>query len=290
MKKLFFSFLLLALANTLPAQDLIVTQDGDSINCKITKIKGDNIFFTFNHNNEIRNTLLPKSEVEAYQYGFYKTSAIAGLKAGRNNDFQRFRLAVNGGFSLQTAKIAKDVPADFKDYVRKLKRGAHFGADAAYFFSESLGAGVKYYLFKSSNSIDEIYLEDNDGNRTYGKMSDDVTISFIGPSFFTRTFNYDKTNAFMANLALGYMGYSNNSVLINPMKMTGSTVGVALDLGYDIGLSENLALGFQVSLLTGTLMQYKLNDGTTTQTVKLDQGEYESLNRIDFSVGLRFGK
>lgn len=72
--------------------------------------------------------------------------------------------------------------------------------------------------------------------------------------------------------------------------MTGRTAGLALDFACDIGLSENLALGFQISFLSGMLSEYNRNDARTSETIKLEKGEYESLNRIDFSVGLRFGK
>ena len=92
------------------------------------------------------------------------------------------------------------------------------------------------------------------------------------------------------NLSLGYMGYSNDKVIIDKYKMTGSTMGLSFDIGYDIGLSEKLSLGFQLSFLSGTLFEYDWNDGSTTETIDLEEGEYESLNRIDCSVGLRFGK
>lgn len=288
MKKILIFTLCLLLSNAMFSQDLIVT-DGDSINCKITKVKADNIYFTFKHKNEIRNTLLPLSRVKAYQYDFYKTSEVPEGKVVREEDFQHFRIALNGGYSYQTAKIAENVPADFKDYIKKIKSGYHFGGDITYYFTEPLGFGLKYYLFKSSNSLDDVYLEDNQGNR-HGRMSDDLTITYIGPYFSTRIFNHDKSNAFLMNLSLGYLGYSNNKVLIDNYKMTGSTMGLTFDLGYDIGLAKNLSVGFQLSFLTGTLFKYNWNDGTTTQTVKLEKGEYEGLNRIDFSVGLRFSR
>ena len=211
-------------------------------------------------------------------------------KVIREEDYQHLRIAVNGGYSYQTAKLAESVPADFKDYVRKLKSGYHFGGDITCYFTEPLGVGIKYYLFKSSNSLDNIFIEDDQGNRTQGKMSDDLTITYIGPAFSTRILNHDKSNAFLMNVSLGYMGYSNNKVLIDNYKMTGSTLGLAFDLGYDIGLSKNVSLGFQISMISGTLFNYNWNDGTTKQTIKLEKNEYESLNRIDFSVGLRFSK
>lgn len=90
--------------------------------------------------------------------------------------------------------------------------------------------------------------------------------------------------------SLGYMGYSNNKVIIDKYKMTGSTMGLSYDIGYNIGLSENVSLGFLISFISGTLFEYDWDDGTTKETIKLEKGEYESLSRIDFSVGLRFSK
>ena len=290
MKTILTLSLFLFLTKAVFSQDLIVTDEGDSINCKITKVKAENIYFTFKHKDEIRNTLLPMSKVKEYQFDFYKINEVPTGHVVREGNYQHFRIALNGGYSYQTAKIAENVPADFKDYVKKLKSGYHFGGDITYYFTEPLGVGIKYYLFKSSNSLDNIYIEDGEGNRTQGKMSDDLTITYIGPAFSTRILNHDKSNAFFMNVSLGYMGYSNNKVLIDNYKMTGSTLGLAFDLGYDIGLSKNISVGFQISMISGTLFNYNWNDGTTKQTIKLEKDEYESLNRIDFSVGLRFSK
>lgn len=289
MRNIVIATLLALMANSICAQDLIVTNDGDSINCKITNVKPDNIYFTFKHKDEIRNTLLPKKSVKNYQFEYYQTSEVPKVKSQGYGSYQHFRIALNAGYSYLTAKVAESVPSDFKSYIKGLKSGYHFGGDLAYYFNEPLGVGIKYYIFKSSNRMDNIFVDDLD-DRRYGIMSDDLTISFIGPTFSTRLLNENKNNALLMNLSLGYMGYSNDKVIVDKYKMTGSTLGLSLDIGYDIGLSENLALGFQVSLLTGVLSKYDWNDGTTTQTIKLEKDEYENLNRIDLSIGLRFNK
>lgn len=290
MKNLLISLLLLFMANALFAQDLIVTSEGDSLNCKITKVKAENIYFAFKHKNEIRNTLLPLSSVKVHQYNFYETTEVPKGKVIGYKNYQHFRVALNAGYSYQIGKIADGVPADFKDYIKHLKSGYHFGGDLSYYFNESLGFGLKYYLFKASNSMNNIYLEDIEGNRTYGKMSDDLTITFFGPTFSTRLLNNDKSNALFTNLSFGYLGYSNNKVVIDHYKMTGNTLGLAIDIGYDIGLSENISIGFQASYIMGVLSKYDWHDGTSTQTIELDKGSYESLNRFDLSVGIRFTK
>lgn len=289
MRNIVIATLLALMATSICAQDLIVTNDGDSINCKITKVEPDNIYFTFKYKDEIRNTLLPKKSVKNYQFEYYQTSEVPKVKFQDYGSYQHFRIALNAGYSYLTAKVAESVPSDFKSYIKGLKSGYHFGGDLAYYFNEPLGVGIKYYIFKSSNRMDNIFVDDLD-DRRYGIMSDDLTISFIGPTFSTRLLNENKNNALLMNLSLGYMGYSNDKVIVDKYKMTGSTLGLSLDIGYDIGLSENLALGFQVSLLTGVLSKYDWNDGTTTQTIKLEKDEYENLNRIDLSIGLRFNK
>ena len=290
MRKSLIFAVLFFISNSIFSQDLIVTKQGDSINCKITKVKTDNIYFTFKHKDEIRSTLLPLSSIETHHFDYFQTGEVTKGQVVGYENYQHFRFALNGGFSYRTARVSEAIPSDFRDYTGKLKSGYHFGGDLTYYFTETLGFGFKYYLFKSSNSMDNIYLEDIDGNRIYGKMSDDLTISFIGPTFSTRLLNHNKKNAFLSNVSLGYMGYSNDKVLIDKYKLNGSTLGLSLDISYDIGLSDNLSLGFQISYLKGTLLKYKLNHGSTTETIDLDEGEYESLNRIDFSVGLRFGK
>lgn len=290
MKRITFTALWVILFNVVFSQDLIVTNDGDSINCKITSVKADNIYFTFKHKDEIRNTLLPLTGVKTHRFDYFPNAVVPKNTGGAYSNNLHFRIALNGGYSYQTAKISKSVPDDFKDYVSSLKSGFNIGGDFAYFLSEPVGLGLKYYLFKTSNSLDNIYREDNFGNKTYGRMSDDLTVSFVGPMLTYRFLTKNKKDQFIFNFSTGYMGYTNHKVIIDAFKMTGYTLGAAYDIGYDIELSKNLFLGFQVSYLSGFLARYSISDGKTTETVVLGKNEYEGLSRIDFSIGLRFQK
>lgn len=272
------------------SQDLIVTNKRDSINCKITKIKKDNIYFTFRHKDEIRSTLLPVGEIKYYQLNFFKNSEVPRERVIGNRIYKHFRIALNGGYGYRTNKMSSTIPSDFSEYSKKLKNGFEFGGDLTYYFTEPLGIGLKYSSFKASNSMSNIYIEDSNGNRRYGSMSDNIGISFIGPVFSTRFLNKDKTNAFLMNVALGYMGYKNNYTLIDPYKLTGSTMGMTFDIGYDFKFSSNLILGVQLSAISGVLTGYKLFDGSTTQNIELQKENYEGLNRLELSLGLRFMK
>ena len=290
MKKLLVIFFLVFTTNTIFSQDLIVTNEGDSINCKITKVKIDNVYFTFKYKNEFRSTLLPVVKIKTHKFNYYAISEVPKSKIVGVDKYNHFRLAISGGYGYRIGAISDDTPSDFKEYTKELKKGYNYSGDLTYFFTKYMGFGLKYNFFNATNSMDNIYVESMDGNRRYGKMSDDISITFIGPTFTTRIIKANKNDALIMNVGVGYMGYENNMVLIDKYKISGSSVGLTFDIGYDIELSSNLALGFQLSIITGNLFQYELDDGLTKKTIKLEEGKYESLNRIDLSVGLRFGK
>ena len=204
----------------------------------------------------------------------------------------KFRAAINGGYSFGTAIPSENILLDYsnyKDYYRNLKSGYHFGGEATYFFSDAFGVGLKGYIHKSSNKLDNI-TDTTGGTTRYGSMSDNITTSYVGPTFSTRFLNQDNTRAILLDVSLGYMGYYNNAVRIDSYKIKGQSLGISLSAGYDMEIAKNLILGFQLSYLMGTLSQYDINDGATTKTITLDKEEHESLNRLDFSVGLRFTK
>ena len=92
--KLLFSITLVWFVNsftTLFAQDLILTNQGDSINCKITKVKTDNIYFTFKHKDEFRSTLLPLADIVTHQFNFYQTGEVKEEYIVGYENYQHFR-------------------------------------------------------------------------------------------------------------------------------------------------------------------------------------------------------
>jgi hypothetical protein len=279
--------IIMAIYSMVYSQDLIVTQQGDSINCRVTKIESEFIHFTYNHSGEIRNTLLRDTQIKHLEYGYFEVSEVSQEEVFKTLT-DRFRFAAHGGFSYTLASVADDVPSDFKDYVRQMKTGYHFGADATYFITESYGLGLKYSLFKSKNSLDNIYAVGPNGQTRYGIMSDNLSISFFGPSLVNRSSNHDRSRTFIAGLAIGYMSYLDKKVIIDPFTVTGSTLGLSFEGGYDIKLKGNSGIGFQISYISGLLSEFIIDDGKTKETMKFPKGQFESLHRIDFSIGYRF--
>ncbi|MGV3539725.1 MAG: hypothetical protein ACO1OQ_07940 [Rufibacter sp.] len=289
MKKLLLLFFLTLAGRGLFAQDLILTQEGDSINCKINKVAKDRVHFTFVHDGEVRKTLLMRSQIKLFQHNYYSTSAIpegAGLLDPEV--FPKIRLGLTGGYSYRTAPVPDGVNGPLEEYITGLKSGYHLNADAAYYFSEQFGLGFRYSYSNAKNEIDGVTITRPDGSQATGKMSDDITVSFVGPYFSSRLLNENKLNAFVFSLGLGYMGYTSDSRLVDPYSVRASTVGFVVDVGYDMTISKNLALGFQLAMVTGTLSELEITRGGVRNTVTLAQDEQENLSRIDLSVGLRF--
>lgn len=277
-------------SHLLQAQDIIVTNEGDTLNCKITKVKKDYIYFVFKHKEDIRRTLVPVSSVSYHQVDFFPTSELGDVKVNFKEDYPHLRFGINGGYSYLTAKIDESIPHDFTEYMNDLKSGFHIGADLTYYFNEPLGFGLKLNSFRTSNQVDNIYISDVYGARRYGKLEDNISVLYVAPVFSTRFFNHKKTNAFLMNISMGYLGYKNNATVVDSYNMEGSTIGLSLDLAYDVGISDNLALSFQLSFLGGSLTEYDVYARGQKEHVVAEKGEYESLSRVDLSIGFSFRK
>lgn len=168
-----------------------------------------------------------------------------------------------------------------------MKTGFQFGGELIYNFGKRYGLGFKSQWFKSSNSMNNVYVTDINGARRYGNLSDDLTISYYALSFTSRLVNTDSPDMFYTNMSIGYVNYKNNKVIVDRYTFSGETLGLTLGLGYEKRLSKAYGLMFNLSYFSGFLSSFKINDGTTTITVEMED-EYESLHRLDFSVGVKF--
>ena len=297
MKRTLSFLIFIIICITTYSQDLIVTNENDSINCKITKIKRETAFFTFQTNDDFIRTMLPLSKINTYQYNYFPESEAPaninidniGLPNLDSKDFPYLNISVIGGYSYLIGEISDDLSSELKDYIKELKSGYNFGADISYYFAESYGAGIKYNIFKTSNSIDGFF-EDENGNQIPGTFSESITTSYIGPSFSARIMDKKRKNVFYGDFSFGSVIYVNHATIPDDCKISGNTLGLSIGIGYNFNISKNFYLGIKASFLTATLKSYKINDGTSTEKVKLESGEYENLGRLDMSISLSFLK
>lgn len=290
MRKITFTIFILFIVNASTfGQDLIVTTDNDSINCRIAKVSSDFIYFSILSEGEINNTLMPSENILVYTYAFFKESSVPPSSSPVDSNYPHFSVGINGGFSYMTAKISDQVPDDYADYIKDLKSGYHISAEASFFLSKIYGLGIYYSNFRTSNST-SITLEDDNGNLIHGELADRISVNYIGPIFTTRFLNKGNDGGFLLSLSLGYTGYKNNATYIENFDLTGNTVGFRFGMNYDIQIAESLLFSIGFSYTGGSLSKLNIKAPGLSQTIELEKGQYESVSHIDLSIGFKFVK
>lgn len=283
---------ILLIFGSLRAQDLIVTKTGDSLNCKITKTTKDYIHFVFKYNDEIRSTLLSTNQITTYQKNYFPVSELP-VNYARKYSSPHFRIAIDGGWQYRTAKIASGMDAEWREHYKKMKSGFHYDIQVAYFFWNNQGIELLFSRQLFEHSLGEGYLTDPQGNFVgSGELKEKVAFNYIGANYLIRLFDSNKKNCWLFSVGFGYMSYNDRLLFNNNeyTKITAATLGSNMTIGYDIGLSENLGIGFKISFMGGTFRKYKQTiDGTTTNETMPDETS-EGLGTIKLSVGLRFNK
>ena len=269
---IFMGIIISSFAEMAHAQDLIITYDDAELNCQITRIRDGNVYFILNN----RNRVLPLEDVEYYEFDYFSNT-----RGNTQTYFEdealasKIRIALNGGWGYRPAKIGKNVPPELVSYMKELRNGYNLGLNVTYYFSEKIGTGIKFNYFGSKNEITiPRPLPLTMGLAGYYEQ-DDISIYFIGPTFGTRLLNQNRRNGFIFNVGLGYLGYYDKGIVnYQRLIIKNGTLGVAWDVGYDIGLSDDFALGIQLSFISGYLTSFKISDGWYTEKVKLEKDDY----------------
>ncbi|MDR0566747.1 MAG: hypothetical protein LBG47_06900 [Prevotellaceae bacterium] len=207
--------------------------------------------------------------------------------------FPHFRLAADGGWQYRTAKVSSELDAEWREHYKKMKSGFHYGVQAAYFFTEYMGAELMFSQQLFGRTLGYGALNDRNGNYIgSGTLSDKIAFSYIGANYMLRLFDFQKKNCWVFAIGFGYMGYTDRlfSNDAESIKITASTLGSNLSVGYDIGLSKEFALGFKVSLMGGTFKNYKQTINGTTTSETMPDKILEGLGTVQLSVGLRLNK
>jgi len=281
----FISFLLLFYAQSIEAQDLIVTRQNDSIDCKISIVKADVISFSiFTEAGKKLYTQLPVDQVNYYKRKYY--TKLNGPDPGK--EFQQLAVSLQGGYSIRTAEVPSGFTPAVEDYLNSMRKGTHLSAELIYYFSDKHGFGFKYSRFRKGGSLDDARLPDGFGGTIISDLSDDVSISFAGPIYSARVLNASGRNFLLMNIGIGYMKYVDEGSFVIPVKLNGDTFGLAYDLGYNIGITNRLSLGLQASLYVGVITEYYVTSDGETDYLKLEKEQYEGLGRLDLSARLSY--
>ncbi len=210
-------------------------------------------------------------------------------RALSNVYFPRLRFGIHGGYSYMNGKVNPNIPDELNGYIKDAKSGLNLGADAAFFIKKGFGIGLKYHLFRTSAEKKNVPLVDENENSVTGNISDKISVNYITPTIYLRVMA-QKKHVLYLNLSIGYMYYKNKFQVIDKYTMTGKDVAFMEEIGYDYRINRNLAIGIQVSHFSGNLIEYKINDGNSTQTFNTADNNISGVDAGHFSlsVGMRY--
>ena len=259
------------------AQDLLVVQ-GDSLNCKITREDSNYVYFVFKQDNEVRKTLVEKSKIMTIQKNFYAQPELPEQEIKNvlsNEKYHPWLIGISLGGGYRTARAASNVPSN---YINKLRLGFVGVADIDYYFNDYFGCGLKASISYVSASFPQ-----------YSISSENIRTFFVGPVFACRYLSSTKMNTFFANMALGYTAYRDKASSTETFQtITANTFGMVFDIGYDIGISKNLAIGLQLSSFISSFKNATITTPSGSVDASLPDGSVENISRIDFTIGLKF--
>lgn len=199
----------------------------------------------------------------------------------------RIRIAAQGGWFYRFGKVDESLNQDARNFYNKMKKGREYGADATFYLNSGYGIGVKYSKGSASNSIYGTVTY-SDGTSESGTISDNIDLTFIGLYGSASTARLGSKHIFFVNYGIGYLGYYERSLMLDEAIMKGTVIATYAGLGYDYLINDHLALGAEISLITGTLRTVNQTNNGQTQTYVLDSDEAVNVSRISADIGIRF--
>ena len=271
----------------LNAQDLIVTTKGDSLKCKIENFTVDSLYFNFTNSDGVEfNTHIPRNQVSSYMRNYYTKKQSSVRNHFALEDLNNVMISINGGLGYRVGEVDPRLPSNMEDYMEGLRTGPILGVDALIFFGYTSGIRLKYSRFFSYNSMYNATVTTVNGNTFHGDVSDNISISYFGPSYATRLLSANAKHVLTGSFGFGYLAYNDDGELGDDIIIKGKTLGLSMDIGYALTVAENLAIGIQTSILRGVLRTYDVEYRGQNETIELEEDYYENLGRIDISLRL----
>ncbi|MEM7298443.1 MAG: hypothetical protein AAF391_09285 [Bacteroidota bacterium] len=288
MKLILIFLILLVGCYTAKSQDTIITNQGDTIECKITRVADDFIHFSVFDKSGVLllRSRLPLSQVKSYN----RTTLDSGdenpiLEQKKEElgilptiyDPPKFRLAVNTGFTYQFAGY-EGLPDTYRSQVQTLW---NIGSDLSYFPSDEFGFGIKFNRIFTRAEQD--FVPPVSTIFGFSSLRDErIRFTYVGVSAFYRRTIYDDQymHYYISGGSIHYRtDFEGDGV---PFFQDGSTFGLSLGVVYDFIFGKSIGAGLGIELTIARLNEFN-NNGTQVDA------DF-NLSRIDLTFGLRFLK
>jgi hypothetical protein len=288
MRIIIISLIFLIISVFAYSQDKIITQRGDTLNCKITKVLDDYIYYSIEENKENRRSIIPMSDVQYYVMASdNKSDKESGKKEKKDFNAANLQLGVNYGGAYRTGKI--NGYEGFEEHYKKMKWGTYFCGSLTYYFNDINGAGLKYSRLSSKHEGAGETL-DTIGSMRRGNITDKVKISFMGIYYSLRFVK--EAHCIFFNPGVGKVYYKNDfsfksaeDTYSENVYFSGSALGFCVDLGYDYRFTDYLSVGVKASYYIANIRNMK-HSGKSMLPRELVPPS-ENIQNLNISLGVK---
>ena len=295
---LLIAFILAGVVTCTSAQDRIITLNNDTIECRINRVTRSNIHFDVNTNGVITSGTIPLAGIISYSINPSGTGNRK-TKPAVNGSFPRLRVALGGGagYLFSSSEKAEASMVDWglseesaEAYYKDLRTGFYGSGDIAWMFTPVIGAGIRYKFFDTSANTEGFFDPQDEFYLIYATYSERIYVNFAGVSvLYSEPLGARERLRVNCSLSAGLALYRNEAELFQGNFLaTGNSFGMDGAVGLEYHITPAVAVGAELSSFFSQLRKFEITDGSTTETLELEDDDIENLSRVELSLGIRF--
>lgn len=282
----------------LEGQDRIITYRNDTIDCRITRITRNMIWFDTSVRGVETTGRIPVNDI----YSYYLLPSETGAQESPVNGWAAagtLRISLSGGLGYLTSGTEKAeeamtglgvTPDNAKAYYKDLKTGWYGSADASWLFSQKYGIGLKYKFFNTDAATEGYFNPGDPFNIYYTTCTENIYVSY-GGVLLSYSEPLGRLNLFSiySSVSAGITFYRNETeVFSEAVLITGRALGLDGTFGLEYRITPLISAGAELSAFTSSLRSITFTNGESEHSQELEEENYENLSRIELSIGLRF--
>lgn len=284
----------------LRAQDLVVTQEGDSLHCRITNVWSDQLSLNRLVNGKLVPLQLAMTQVKSYRFNYFKPTGAEQavlLQEPEQPKPPRWSIGLSGGYVYRLASYPDGIEESARMHVRRLKHGHHIDADLTMFFGKRRtgGMGLSVSRSVSNASSSGVVLDDGYGSKIrFSTMDERVTITNVGLFGCSRMMN-DK-HMMLVRYGVGISSYVDEADMGSAYLYAYKNFVPELfgEFGYSYRVGKHMSVGGKLALMRGVVKELWVtsdrNRDSNTRYVgnELSKEQWEGLGRLKLGFEMRF--
>ncbi len=268
-KHLLVLIVLGTLGLSMNAQDLLITTSGDSIACKIVKIKPDKVDYKYLQGSDAFENSIPLGDVKFYKLNYYSRKDVQhNVTSAVSNPI---RFAINAGYLY---RFGED---ELEDEMKKgivLQTEFHVFSNIKNPMDENTSFGYGFTMSFHNTNLD------------VAGFSSFMNDFFIAPSLMISS-KMKEIHKFNVALAPGYLYYWDKlSYEDEYVQFKGSSFAFDLGLSFDFYTSQTFGMGVGVNVNFASISEGTFTVGGENYDAELEDSL--DLGRVAISVGFRF--